>query len=64
MEALELGQVLGGQLPEHFLIIESRIIATVLGDTGDVGSLQLLQHMVHIIGGHLRPVIADNGAEV
>ena len=64
MQALKFCQRLGIQLPQHFLIIEPRIIAAVLRDTTNVSPLQLFKHVLYIEGGHLGAIVADNWAEV
>ena len=52
------------EFAEHFVIVETGIVAAVLCHTGDIGSLELLQHVLHIVGGHLCSVVTDDRAEV
>ena len=64
VECFELGQGFDIELSKHFLIIEPRIVTAVTGNARYVGTLKLLQHRVHVIGGHFSAIIADNRTEV
>ena len=46
------------------MIIEAWIITAILGHTGYIGSLELLQHVLYIVGGHLGAVVTDDRTEV
>ena len=64
MQVPELCKRLLVQLPEHLLIVQTRVVAAVLGNTVDVGALKVLQHRLHIILGHPCAVVTDDRAEI
>ena len=52
------------EFAKHFVIVETGIVAAVLGHAGDIGSFELLQHILHVVGGHLGAVVTDDRTEV
>ena len=52
------------EFAEHFVIVETGIVAAVLGHAGDIGSLELLQHILHVVSSHLCTIVTDDRTEV
>ena len=49
---------------EHFVIVQTRIVTSILSYTGDVGTFELLKHTFNIVVVHLRSVVTDDRTEV